>query len=77
MSLFQLLNDSNSRSFLTDFSPTLGQKFRFFTHATFPGIAWAILLASAVWLYLAFIPKRSSAITAEASSAARTREHPG
>ena len=71
MSLFQLLNDSNSRSFLTDFSPTLGQTLRFFTRATFPGIAWAILLATAVWLYLSFIPNRSSAGSEEASSAAR------
>ena len=77
MSLFQLLDDSNSRSFLTDFSPTVGQTLRFFARGTFPGIAWAILLATAVWLYLAFTPKRSSASTGEASSTARTGEHPG
>ncbi|MFL6537153.1 MAG: hypothetical protein ACJ8JD_03120, partial [Chthoniobacterales bacterium] len=71
MSLFQLLNDLNSPSFLTQFSPTLGQTLHSVTSATYPDLAWAILLATSVWLYLAFIPKRPRAATGKPR---RTRE---
>lgn len=57
MSLYQMLNRSNARHFLTDTSPTFGQSLQRLVHGTFPGLGWGILLATLVWMYLVLVPR--------------------
>jgi hypothetical protein len=54
MSLYQILGDDNSNRFLTNISPTFGKNLQLFTRGTYPDIAWAILLAMLIWLYMSF-----------------------
>jgi hypothetical protein len=63
MSLYQLLASGNSHQFLYEYSPTLGRSLRFFARGSYPGLAWAILLAAGIWLYLSFSRSRAAGKT--------------
>jgi hypothetical protein len=52
MSLFQMLPSDRTDEFLTFISPDAGRIVHNFVKPTFPGIGWAILLATAVWVWV-------------------------
>lgn len=52
MSLFQMLHRNDAERFLTFISPDAGMMLHNFVRPTFPGIGWAILLATAVWVWI-------------------------
>jgi len=56
MSLFQMLSRNRANEFLTEISPTAGMTVHDFIKPTFPDIGWAILLAAAVWAWIAITP---------------------
>ncbi len=56
MSLFQMLSRERADDFLTEISPTAGQTLHDVIRPTFPDLGWAILLAAAVWTWIAVTP---------------------
>jgi hypothetical protein len=52
MSLFQMLHRQDADRFLALISPDAGLMVHNFVRPTFPGIGWAILLATAVWVWI-------------------------
>jgi hypothetical protein len=64
MSLFQILG-GGPRKFLADVSPTLGRSLLGFARGTYPGIGWAILLVTAIWLYVCLVPRRCGDVKTE------------
>ncbi|MBC7784347.1 MAG: hypothetical protein H7144_10955 [Burkholderiales bacterium] len=52
MSLYQMLPRNRADEFLTDLGPNAGEMLHDFVRPTFPDIGWAILLGSAVWIWI-------------------------
>lgn len=62
MSLYQMLPRDRTDRFLTEISPTAGQTVHDLVRPTYPGIGWAVLLATAIWVWLACAPAIASSM---------------
>jgi len=62
MSIYQMLPRDRTDEFLTELSPRAGRMVYDFIRPTYPGIGWAVLLATAVWVWIACGPAFLAAI---------------